>query len=228
MVSPVTGRAQVYTETIQNYVVPHQYGTVTPDQLRTEVDTQLVAQGVDGYCENVILVQSVLTDHYQVVVWAASEQTLDLDGKIVYVIAPLIIVAIIVAISLAVTILGLAYMTFSFLAEMVQTIKGPRPRYWNPDSPDVPFESFSEYYTRQTANYWYVCPKCGAGFGSKNVYPNVEDVPEAEVQAFEDHKADCLGLPRAEEEWIGGYIVIGAVVLLALGGMWLLGQAIAR
>lgn len=200
-ISPVTGRMQTYIQTVTNLVI-QPAPSLNPNTLVSEVNTQLTASQTDAFCDQVVLVHGALSTEVQSSVWGASESPL----------APVIIAAIIMALAIAFVVVGLALITTSFLAELAHLVAGYQPQYWNPQNPDQPFTTWSEYLTYQHAHYWLVCPKCGAGFASKSQYPLETDVPQDVKDMYNDHVASCLGIPQTGT---GGWMALLPFVIAA-------------
>jgi len=210
-ISPITGKMQDYNQTITNRVV-QPAPALNADTVVAEINTQLTASETDAFCDQVVLVHGALSTEVQCSVWGASESPL----------APIIIAAIILAVTIAFVVVGLALITTSFLTELAHLVAGYQPQYWNPENPQTPFTTWSEYLTYQHAHYWLVCPKCGAGFANKSQYPLETDVPQDVKDMYQDHVDSCLGIPQTGT---GGWMALLPFVIAApiiVVGIWAL------
>ena len=138
-------------------------------------------------------------------------------------IAPIIALAIIAVafiISAAIVLIVVVVLGWIAFMAVAKSLVPGKPTYvgGTRDDPKI-YEDWAAYLSSQNMLYWYVCPKCGAGFGLKSAYPNITDVPPEEVAAFNEHKDNCLGIPQTTYDptpilvWavIG---IVGAVTIL--------------
>ena len=220
LLSPLTNQITTYHETYGIYVTSPAPVTPNIDAVRDRIDNDLLSQSVDGFCDEILVIQGVVQDTYKPRVWIAEDQpTLQakygilIAGTILAIIICIAIIAVAIAAVVIVNILANSFMTIS------QYILQP-PKYvgGTPDNPEV-YDTWAEYLSSQHNLYWYVCPKCGAGFGSKLDYPSIDDVPESEVDAFNEHRDFCLGIPTGPQH-IGEFLMFAAIGVagLAVGG----------
>ncbi|GAI04332.1 unnamed protein product, partial [marine sediment metagenome] len=197
--------------------------------IKQKIDEDLLIQSVDGFCDEILAIQGIIQDTYKPRLWIAEEQpTLEAKLGTERLIAPGIIMALIYAITIiavAITILVAVYLlsqSFMTIAEWVA--KPPQYVGGTPETPVV-YKSWSEYLSGQHLLYWYVCPKCGAGYGLKETYPHIEDVPQAEVDIFNEHVENCLGIPKDGE--IPGLIVLALGAGVVIVGLWAVAKIFA-
>lgn len=212
--SPITGKMTLYTQTLQNYVYNHQ---TAPDVVAVaeQITSEFIAQGQDAYCDGVTLVQGVLTDTIQPSVWIASSETLIIDP---------VTWAAIASIVKYVALLVLGILAFVAVTAILERIKPEE--YYIPESGIEEPVSWEVYISYQNAHYWYVCSKDGAGFGDKSLYPNIEDVPEAIVQAYKDHCASAPDIGPGDE--VPNWLMVGGGMLILIAGIWLVGKLFAK
>jgi len=213
--SPLTGQIVTYHQTLQNYVFDHQATPPDRGAIINQINTDLASQGIDAYCDGITMVQGAITDTLQSSVWIASQSPI----PIAVALAVMKIVMWAIALFIVITL----YYVITALKELIW---GVPQQYYIPDYPTGPV-SWSEYISYQNANFWYVCSKDGAGFGSKARYPNIEDVPQAEVNAYREHCATAPDISPGEGQLISIAIVVGGVILI-VGGIWLVGKLFGR
>jgi len=209
--SPLTGKMAVYHESYHIQVTNH--STMPPDinLLKEQINADLLNQGVDAFTDEILVVQGVVQDIYKPRVWVAEEQP-ELEKRLI---APGIIMALIYAITIiavAIAVVVSVYILTNTFATISEWILQP-PSYvgGTTEEPTV-FNNWAEYYTHQQLLYWYVCPKCGAGFGEKSKYPNIEDVPQEIVDAYNEHVKNCLGIPKGPQN-VGEYLIWTVVII---------------
>lgn len=229
-VSPLTGKLTVYDETYGIYVAEHSSLPPDLDALRDKINTDLVGQTVDGFCDDILMIQGIMQDTYKPRVWIAEEQpVLQANLGQQRLIAPLIVLAIIILIGIIVvaitTIVVVLFVGNSFTAISRYILQPPEYVGGTLDNPWV-FDNFAGYLSYQHLRYWYVCPKCGAGFGDKTTYPNLEDVPQAEVDIFNEHVEMCLGIPTGPQNVISYLVWVGVLIAGGLGAVYIVGKVI--
>jgi hypothetical protein len=187
---------------------------------------------VDAQCDSILLLQGAVQDTYKIRTWVAETQPATfvqanqaqiarLQGRTM--IAPMLILAIIAIafiISAAIALIVVVILGWNAFMSVANALLPGKPSYvgGTRDNP-VTYPDWATYLSSQNLLYWYVCPKCGAGFGLKSTYPNITDVPPEEVAAFNEHKQNCLGIPQTNYDptailvWavIG---IVGAVTIL--------------
>jgi hypothetical protein len=229
MVSSLTGKLGIYHETFHIVITEHSATPPDVDGIVSKVNGDLITEGVDGLCDQVLVMQGIFQDQYKPRIWINEEQpTLAIRlgfSESKKLIAPIIIAAIIIAVLIfatAVVILVAVYILSSSFTTIAQWILQP-PAYvgGTPDNPRT-FTNAAEYMTYQLTLFWYVCPKCGAGFGLKSKYPNIVDVPEAEKTAFEEHKKDCLGIQMGAQNVLEFVLWTGLIVAGGFVVVWLI------
>lgn len=229
LISPLTGQFTTYYETYGIYVSRPAPTTPNIDNVQLKINTDLEAQSVDGFCDDILLMQGVFQDIYKPRIWIAEDQPL-LEAKRPALIVP-IIFAILIAIAIiaaAIAVVAVVYLLTQSFTTISQWILQP-PTYvgGTPDNPQT-YDSFAEYLSSQHNLYWYVCPKCGAGFGSKLTYPSITDVPIEEVDAYNEHVQICLGIPTGPQN-IETFIVYATIAVVGVVGVvWLIGQVIGK
>jgi hypothetical protein len=126
-------------------------------------------------------------------------------------ISEIVILAIILIIAItvgAIVVLAIVNSWFnSGMAVLKELIPGT-PTYITigPGGETLTFEDWAAYLSAQHAYYWYVCPKCGAGYGSKAAYPNITDVPAEEKTAFDEHVSICQGIPQTNYSYVPMFV----------------------
>jgi len=239
MYSPLQGRTLEYLESYTIRVTSPKGTPPDLEAVKTKINTDF-ANGtpdsnnapVDAQCDSILVIQGAVQDTYKLRTWIAETQPAAfiqanqariarLQGRTL--IAPLLVLAIIaVAFIISAAIVFIVVVVLGWLAFMavLPSLLPGKPTYvgGTPNDP-ITYEDWAAYLSSQNLLYWYVCPKCGAGFGSKAAYPNIIDVPPEEVQAFEEHKANCLGIPQTNYDptWtlIWGVIaIVGAIGII--------------
>ena len=224
MVSPMTGKLQTYRETLTVYVSSPATNPVHLSTLESNITADIYANGVDGFCDGILLIYGVVEDTYRTRVWVAEEQVgLAQHGRLIGLWTAVAICATIAF--LAIVALATVVILTQSVSHLAAQIMGNPPTYvgGTPDDPQT-FDNYSEYYTSQTVKYWYVCPKCGAGFALKSDYPNLEDVPQSIVNLYNEHVANCMGIPQGPQNvpsFLMTLVILGAV---AIGGMFLVSK----
>lgn len=230
LVSPLTGEWTTYHETYGIYVTTPAPASPDLDGIREQINTDLYGQSVDGFCDEMLIIQGVFQDTYKPRVWYAEDQPA-LQARSPSLIAPIIIAAIIIGIAViavAIAVIAVVFLVSKSFTTIAQWILQP-PSYvgGTPENPES-YDNFAEYCSSQNNLYWYTCPKCCAGFGSKLDYPNIEDVPQAEVDRFNEHVENCLGIPKGpqniDEFLIWTVIGVGTVVAI----VFVIGPALTK
>lgn len=242
MYSQLQGRTLEYLETYNIQVTSAKVTPPNLDALKTKINADFLTgtpdsgnAPVDAQCDSILVIQGAVQDTYKMRTWVAETQPAAfvqanqaqiarLQGKTL--IAPIVALAIIACIFIIsaaiVLIVAVILGWISFMA-VANALMPNKPSYvgGTRDTP-VTYDDWASYLSAQNLLYWYVCPKCGAGFGSKASYPNIGDVPAEEVTAFNEHKTNCLGIPQTSYDplplliWaiIGVAAVVSVVYLL--------------
>lgn len=231
MISPLTGKLQTYHRTLGIYVTAPTPTTPNIDAVRTQIDNDLITQSVDGFCDAILVIQGVTNDTYKPSVWIAEDQPL-LEARLgkQTLIAPLLVYGILIAISIIAASIAAVIIVIVITNSFTQLGEGllDKPSYvgGTPENPEV-YSNWAEYLSSQHNLYWYVCPKCGAGFGLKLDYATVEDVPQLEVDVFNEHVDICLGIPQqGASPWpflLFAALGVGALISVA----WIITKVIA-
>jgi len=220
-ISPLTGKMTTYTQTISNMVYDHQ---TAPDleTLKNNITNELLTQQHDAYCDKIALVQGLFTDTAQPSIWIA--QPLQATGTQTL-IDPFTAVAVW---SICKTILAIVLVAGTIIAlwAIKSIIWGDPKKYIDPNNPNVTI-TWEQLISAQNAKFWYVCAKDGYGVGERAKYPNITDVPQAEIDAFTDH---CVSAPDISDKGneITSTLVLVGGVLVAIAGIWLVGQMFKR
>ena len=199
------------------------FATGTPDSGNAPVDAQ---------CDSILLLQGAVQDTYKIRTWVAETQPAAfvqanqagiarLQGRTM--IAPIIALAIIAVafiITAAIILIVVVVLGWISFMSVANALLPGKPSYvgGTRDNP-VTYDDWASYLSSQNLLYWYVCPKCGAGFGLKSSYPNITDVPPEEVAAFNEHKQNCLGIPQTSYDVVPILVwavigIVGAVAIL--------------
>ncbi len=224
--SSLTGKMTIYHESYSIYVTSPAPTAPDLEAIKQKIDQDLLNQSVDGFCDEILAIQGIIQDTYKPRLWIAEEQpTLEAKLGAERLIAPGIVMALIYAITIiaaAIITIAVVYLLMNSFMTIAEWVAGP-PNYvgGTADTPVV-YKSWSEYLSGQHLLYWYVCPKCGAGYGLKETYPNIEDVPQAEVDAFNEHVDSCLGIPKDENE--RGLIILALGAGVVIVGLWMLAK----
>lgn len=218
-ISPLTGKMTTYIQTISNMVYDHQ---TAPDleTLKTNITSEILAQGHDAYCDNVSLVQGLFSDTIQPSIWVAQTEggRLFIDPATLFVIWN---------ICKAVIVIVLVVGTIIALWTIKSIIWGDPKKYTDPNNPSGSPISWEQLISAQNAKYWYVCPKDGYGIGERSIYANITDVPQAEVQVFNDHCASAPNISDVGTQWTSMIVLAGGTLVL-IAGIWLVGQLFGR
>jgi len=229
MVSPLTGKLTTYVESYRIYVTTPAPATPDINTLKTQINSDLLSQSVDGVCDEILVIQGVTNDTYRPRVWIAEEQTaIVATYGVEPLIAPIVaalIVAMIISVTIAVVIV-VVVLTQSFTAIGKMLLQPPQYVGGTPDNP-VTYDNYAQYLSSQHNLYWYVCPKCGAGFGLKTAYPNITDVPQAEKDAFDEHVNMCLGIPTGPQNVTAFIIYAGIAVVGVIVAMWTISKVLS-
>ena len=219
LVSPLTNQIETYHEAYGIYVSTPSPVTPDLDAVRNKINNDLLSQSVDGFCDEILVIQGVTNDTYKPRTWIAENQPA-LQAKHGTLIAPIVAIVIAIAvIVLAITsVIAVYLITSSFTAISEAILQPPKYVGGTPENPTI-HESYAEYLSSQHNLYWYVCPKCGAGFGGKLDYPNVEDVPTSLIDLFNEHVEICLGIPKGAQN-VGEFLMFAALgvgAIIAVG-----------
>lgn len=208
--SPLTGKLTTYFQATQNIVYAHQDIPNIP-AFTQDATTKIQEQGYDAYCDTAMVIQGALTDTIQPSVWIAEtqpvgQQTLIGIGQIILAILAIIYKLFPVWLVLAL-IYGATVIKNTFFREPTYNLP-PESGHTEP----VPWTDAVTWYN---AHYWYVCPKDLFSVGDKSKYPTAKDVPEEEVNLFNDH---CENAPDISPKEIAGWLqwIIYAVVIVGV------------
>jgi len=239
MYSPLQGRTLTYLESYTIRVTSPKGTPPDLEAVKTKINADFITgtpdsgnAPVDAQCDDILVIQGAVQDTYKIRTWVAETQPVAfveanqaqiarLQGR--GLIAPILVLAIIAVafiISAAIVlIVGIVLGYFAFMS-VASTLLPGKPSYvgGTQENP-VTYDDWAAYLSSQNQLYWYVCPKCGAGFGSKASYPNISDVPPEEVAAFNEHKENCLGIPQTSYDPIpvliwGVIAVVGGIGIL--------------
>lgn len=215
MVSPLTGKTLDYHESYTIRATPTATSPPDVDAMMNTLNSQFVSGNIDAQCDSILLLQGAITDEYKLRTWIAEEQPMaqgrfEISNAVIY--AAVAIMAMITAI-----ILTIAIMCYTAFMAVSDALLPGQPSYVGTDGSGNTqvFHDWAAYYSSQQTLYWYVCPYCGVGFGLKSSYPNIEDVPQAEVDAYNDHVAICEGIPKTNYDATG--LLVWAIV--GVGGI---------
>jgi len=223
-VSALTGKTLTYYRTLGIYITEPSSTTPDIDTMRTQIDTNLATDSIDGFCDEILVIQGVTNDTYKPSVWLAEDQPLLAArfGKQSIIAGWIIVLAVVIIIGIIGATVIVITQSFTHLAQGILNL----PSYvgGTPDNP-VTYGNWAEYLSSQHNLYWYVCPKCGAGFGLKLDYPNIEDVPQTEVDVFHEHVDMCLGIPQTGNIWeMLIFAAIGVTALVSIA--WIVSRYI--
>ena len=235
MYSPLQGRTLTYLESYTIRVTSPKGTPPDLEAVKTKINADFITAPVDALCDDILVIQGAVEDTYKIRTWVAETQPAAfveanqaqiarLQGR--GLIAPIIVLAIIAVafiISAAIVLIIGVVLGWNAFMSVANALLPGKPSYvgGTRDTP-ITYDDWASYLSSQNMLYWYVCPKCGAGFGSKASYPNISDVPPEEVTAFNEHKENCLGIPQTSYDplplliWaiIGVAAVVSVVYLL--------------
>ena len=229
MYSPLQGRTLVYLEsyTIRN---TEPKGSVPNlEALKTQINSNFASEPVDATCESILVLQGALSDTYKFKTWVAETQSAEFmqaNRALLARMFPALVLAVIICAAIITVTIGVVIIVLvlnaSFMA-VAQAFMPGKPSYigGTRDAPKT-YDDWAAYLSGQHLYYWYVCPLCGVGFGDKELYPNIGDVPPEEKAAFDEHRTFCLGIPQTSYNplplliWviIGVAAVVSVVYLL--------------
>lgn len=218
-ISPFTGLLTEYhlASTVKEF--NHNPTPPTPTMLKDAMSTQMLSRSIDGWCENVVMISRLDGDIFQFNTYIAATEAV-VDAKTGQLVAGLVIptAVMIVAMICATTVL----LGFGFLVWTIWTTinESQTNRYVTDDGNT--FKSKEEAAVYLHSKYWLVCPKCLLATADKVTYPNYSDVPQAEIDRFNAHVANCPGLPAPEQNYLT--LIVGGVVIIGL--IWLGGKAL--
>ena len=214
----VYGQIVEYHQVIHKRSANHIDNVMSATMLQSEMNKQLNRQGVDGWCDEVVVVQHVLTDDINFYGYVAATE----PASPALVIPVWVVIAFIVA-AAAVIMFGmwLVYDFFTGLAEKAL----PTNRYTTEEGETT--TSFTEYITLQRKYYWLVDPEDGMGFASKSDYPTWESIPQEIFAAYEEHLAVSTPLVAPSYPWLVP-VIIGGVVVIVVGSIWAVSQIFIR
>ena len=239
MYSPLQGRTLEYLESYTIRVTSPKGTPPDLEAVKTKINTDF-ANGtpdsnnapIDAQCDSILVIQGAVQDTYKIRSWVAETQAATfiqanqtriarLQGRTLFDLITIIaIIAVAFIISAAIVLIVVVVLGWLAFMAVAKSLLPGKPTYvgGTPDNPTI-YDDWAAYLSSQNMLYWYVCPKCGAGFGLKSSYPNITDVPQEEVQAFEEHKKNCLGIPQTNYETTSFLIwaviaVVGGVAVL--------------
>jgi len=239
MYSPLQGRTLEYLESYTIRVTSPKGTPPDLEAVKTKINADF-ANGtpdsgnapVDAQCDSIFVIQGAVEDTYKLRTWVAETQPMafiqanqariaKLQGRTLFEpITVLAIIAIAFIISAAIVLIVVVILGWTAFMAVAKSLLPGKPTYvgGTPDDPRT-YDDWAAYLSSQNLLYWYVCPKCGAGFGSKATYPEITDVPPEEVQAFQEHKANCLGIPQTNYDPVPILVwavigIVGAVAIL--------------
>lgn len=225
--SLLTGNLVTYHETYHIQVGTPATNPQAISELINRINTDLLDQGVDGFCNHILMIQGVTQSIYKPRVWIAEEQPVLMEktppklivwGPIIIAICKMIMI---LAVAIA-AVLICSMLTSSFTTIARYILQPPSYVGGDPENPEV-YDNWAQYLSSQHLHYWYVCPKCGAGFGAKTAYPNITDVPQEEVEAYNEHVKSCLGIPQGSQNvwefliWTAAIIGGSVIIIVAIG-----------
>ena len=221
----VIRQANVYGQIVEYHQVVHKRSANHIDNapsavlLQSQANMELRNRSVDGWCEEAVIVQHVLTDDIYFSCYVAATEQVSPQ-----IIIPAWVVAVVV-IALAAAAMFLGWLAYTaYMATLEKAL--PTSYYRTKDGERT--SSFTEYVTLQRQYCWLVCPKCGMGFADKNDYPTWEQIPQDVHDAYEEHVANCQGItPPPSYPWLVPVLIFGAVVIV-VGSVWAVSQIFIR
>jgi small-conductance mechanosensitive channel len=197
----------------------HIPNAVSATMLQSKMTQEIVGQGVDGWCDEVVVVQHILTDDVYFYGYAAATES----ASPTFVIPVWVVLAVIL--SATVTVMFFGWLGYSFFTAVLEKAL-PTDRYTTGEGETT--TSFTDYVSIQRQYYWLVCPICGMGFASKNDYPTWEQIPQEIHDAYKEHVDHCPGI-RSEEAfpWLVP-VAIGGVVITVVGVAWVVSQVFIK
>jgi len=220
-ISPLTGKMTTYVQTVSNMVYDHQ---TAPDleTLKNNITNELLTQQHDAYCDQIALVQGLFTDTIQPSIWIAQPLQATGTQTLIDPFTAVVVWSICKAILAIILVAG----TIIALWAIKSIIWGDPKKYTDPSNPNVTI-TWEQLISAQNAKYWYVCAKDGYGVGERAKYANITDVPQAEIDVFTDHCVSAPDISDKGNEITSMFILVGGV-LVAIAGIWLLGQMFKR
>lgn len=214
-----SGQIVEYHRFIQKRTTNHIDNPVTSQMLVSKMNQELTNSNVDGWCDEVIVVQHVLTDDVYIYGYAAATEHASPQLVI-----PLWVVLTIILAATAV-VLFYGWLIYNFFSAVLE--KAIPTNYYTTEEGERT-TTFTDYVTLQRKYYWLVCPKCGMGFADKNDYPTWEQIPQDIHDAFEEHVENCGGIvPPPTYEWLVP-AAIGGVVITVIGVVWVVSQVVIK
>jgi len=172
---------------------------------------------IDGWCEDVIVTQGLLSDQIRFDCYAAATEIRStLIGPAIIIPTAILYALIVAATAIVLTLFLLIYWVITVINEHLSNhYVDNKGREWNSEK--------EKFYALQQ-DYWLVCPKCEQCWASHADYSSRESIPQNIVDAFNDHVKNCPGTP-ADGGWkdILFVLVVGG---LAIGGIWIVGKTL--
>ena len=190
----------------------------TPTMLKDAMSAEMSNKSVDGWCDKVVMISRLDGDIFQFNAYiAATESVVDAKtGQLAGLVIPTAVM--IVAMLCATTVLiGFGFLVWTIWTSMVDS---QTKRYVTEDGNT--FKSKEEAAVYLHSKFWLVCPKCLLATADKTTYPNYSDIPQAEIDRFNEHVSSCPGLPEPEQN----YLILVVGVIVTLGVIWLGGKAL--
>lgn len=214
-----SGQIVEYHQFIQKRTANHIDNPVTSQMLVSKMNQELANSNVDGWCDEVVIIQHTLTDDVHFYGYAAATES----ASPALVIPLWVVLAIIAAAATVLIVYG--WFIYDFFSAVLE--KAIPTNYYTTQQGERT-SSYTEYVTLQRQYYWLVCPKCGMGFADKNDHPTWELIPQEIHDAYEEHVANCTGIPTAEAfPWLV-VAAIGGVVAVVIGIVWVGSQVLKK
>ncbi len=209
-INALTGEVTVYNQTLAHIIYDHNEQDPDLNAVRDQINSDLAMQGVNAFCDGVMLYKMNNTDTLRPSIYVASASPIPA-------LVALAVIAILANIKTILLLAGLIIIAFFLIPVLKELIYGTPSSYYTGD-PDNPSPmSWSEYISYQNGHFWYVCSKDGSGWGDKALYPTVTSVPAAEVQAYQDHCASAPDISDKNANLIASLttliIIAGAVII---------------
>lgn len=205
MRSPITGQPAVYYEH-SALMTCQQAAPVPPDSLMTLMNSELAAQGIDAFADDVKIIQGWADTNIQTHMWIAGESPVGAW-------LALIVLAIVVG----------AVATVYIISSTAQTIIEhfwPKSQFYQVDvnGNQIVVGSLAEYITCQRAAHpeGFVCGYCGQVFST--------------AEERDAHEETCPwkeGVPGEPPPYTG-IIIIGVGAVIVIGAIWVVGKIFGR
>ena len=206
-----------YNQVTQKRTANHIANPMSSSMLKSNMNRELVNRNVDGWCDEVVVVQHTLTDDVYFYGYVAATESASPDLVI-----PLWAILAFILAATATAWFGLWLLYLWGTAVLEKAV--PTNRYTTEEGEQT--TSFTEYVTLQRKYYWLVCPNCGMGFASKIDYPTWEQIPEDIHTSFQEHVKNCTGIKKEEAyPWLA-VVAVFAVVVTVVGVAYVGSQAL--